>query len=324
MQIRIISMIKNLLKISLLFTLILSTVSVSAQAIDQEEFITNYMWQRFIALKAPERPKIALVLSGGGARGLAHIGVLKVLDEEKLPVDIIIGNSVGALIGSMYAAGVPMEKIEQMGENVGWNDLTDFSDPSMIRLLLSKHLLSTEKMEQYLRQNIGNVRFEDLKIPFACVATDIKTGERIIMREGDVALAARASATLPGLFDPVPYRHRLLIDGGLSDNVPIDVAKLMGADYVIAVVASADITANEVSNVFMVLTQAIYIQGRILDAEKIRQADFVIIPKVKDVSAVDLGRSKDCVEAGVVAARQKIVELKQALIQRTTDSYLFR
>ncbi|MFH1368372.1 MAG: patatin-like phospholipase family protein [Elusimicrobiota bacterium] len=314
---------KHFFKTSLLIILSMS-IYTPARCLDQETFLTNYLWQRFIELAPPHRPRIALVLGGGGARGLAHIGVLKVLDEEKLPVDMIIGNSVGALVGSLYAAGVPMDKIEQIGENIGWNDLTNISDPSIIRLLITKRLLSTEKMEKYLQKNIGSVRFEDLKIPFACVATDLKTGERIILRDGDVALAARASSTVPGLFDPVPYRQRFLVDGGLSDNIPTDVARLLGADFIIAVVASADFSKYDVSNVFMVLTQSIYIQGRLLDNERLKLSDFTIIPKVKDVTAVDLSRSKDCIEAGVLAARQKILELKQALIQRTSDEYLFK
>lgn len=316
-------MVKNFLKITLLFTLILSALTPPAHSIDQEEFITNHLWQRFNVLKPPHRPKIALVLSGGGARGFAHIGVLKVLKEEKLPIDILVGNSVGALIGSLYAAGVPMDKIEQLGENVGWNDLTNISDTSMLRLLLTGNLLSTEKMEKYLRDNIKNARFEDLEIPFACIATDLKTGERVILREGDVALAARASATVPGLFDPVQYRHRYLIDGGLSDNIPTDVAQLLGADFIIAVVVSADISRNDVSNVFMVLTQSIYIQGRLLDSEKVKLADFVISPKVKDITAVDLNRSKECVESGVLATRQVIQELKRVLIKTASDHYIF-
>jgi NTE family protein len=277
-----------------------------------------------ISLTPPNRPKIALVLSGGGARGLAHIGVLKVLNEEKLPIDMIVGTSVGALVGSLYAAGVPMEKIEKIGENIGWNDLTNISDPNLFRLMLTRRLLSTEKMEKYLESNIGDIGFEELNIPFACIATDLKTGERIIMREGKVALAARASATVPGLFDPVEYGHRYLVDGGLSDNVPIDIAKLLGADFIIAVVISGDISIHDVSNVFKVLNQSIYIQGRLLDAEKIKTADFVISPNVKDVTAVDLSKSKECIEAGTSAARLAVMELKKKLIERTSDYYLFK
>lgn len=304
--------------------LLLPFIPARSFTIDQEEFITDYLWQRVVSLAPPDRPKIALVLGGGGARGTAHIGVLKVLSEEKVPVDIIVGNSVGALVGALYAGGQSMDKIEKLGENVGWNDLTNYSDPAILRLIISRRLLSTEKMELYLKNSMGNQRFEDLKIPFACIATDLKTGERIILREGEVAPAARASATVPGLFDPVEYRHRLLVDGGLSDNIPIDVAKLMGADYVIAVAVMSDISVHDVSNVFKVLMQSIYIQGRQLDMQKLKEADFVIAPDVKEVSAADLSKSKECMDAGEAAARQAVAGLKKKIIEKTPDYYLFK
>jgi len=291
---------------------------------DEDKLITGYLWKKFVRLSPPRRPKIALVLGGGGARGLAHIGVLKVLREENVPIDMVVGTSVGALIGAVYCAGEPMDKIEKMGETINWNDLTNLSDSSLVRLLISDHLLSTEKIEKYLSEKIGNKNFEDLKIPFACVATDLVTGEKIIFREGQVARAARASSTIPGIFDPVQFRHRYLVDGGLFDNIPTDVAKLMGADIIIAVSVSADFSKNDISNVFMILTQSIYIQGRQLEEERAKLADVVIRPRVGDVSAVDLGRSRECIDAGVSAARQSVGQIKLRLIESVTDYYLFQ
>jgi NTE family protein len=240
-----------------------------------------------------------------------------------VPVDVVVGTSVGALIGAMYAAGAPMAKIEKMGETTGWDDITNLSDTSLVKMLITEHLLSTEKMEKYLHDTIGVVRFDALNIPFACVATDLITGERIIFREGEVALAARASATIPGLFTPVEYRHRYLIDGGLFDNIPADVAKLLGADFIIVAAVSADFSKNNIANAFMILTQSIYIQGRLLDEEKLKLADVIIRPQVNDISAVDLGRSKECINAGTLATRKSLQELKCRLIERTSDVYLF-
>jgi NTE family protein len=302
----------------------LYAASLPGAALDEEKILTDYLWDRVITVPPSKRPKIALVLSGGGARGLAHIGVLKVLEEEKVPIDMIVGTSVGAMIGALYAAGVPIGKIEKMGENIGWNELTDVSDASIVKMFITDHLLSTEKMERYLNDNIGRRRFDELKIPFACVATDLVTGERIILREGEVAPAARASSTIPGIFDPVEYRHRYLVDGGLFDNIPTDVAKLLGADFIIVVAVTADFSKHNLSNAFMILTQAIYIQGKQLDEEKLKLADTVICPQVSDVSSVDLGRSRECIEAGILAARQSINQLKHRLIERTSDQYLFR
>src|SRR5262245_47085817 len=175
---------------------------------EQETLLVDALWTRFRDLPAGRRPKVALVLGGGGARGLAHIGILKIFEREKVPVDLIVGTSVGALVGALYAAGLPVKDIERMGEEIGWNKLTDLSAARLVRLLVTEQLLSTQKMQQYIQHYIGEKNFADLKIPFVCVAADLRTGEQIVMREGSVALAARASATMPGVFRPVPYRHR--------------------------------------------------------------------------------------------------------------------
>jgi NTE family protein len=307
--------------ITLLFVI---SLAYPALPLNEEEFLTDYLWSRVLKLSPPERPRIALVLGGGGARGLTHIGVLKVLEEEKIPVDIIAGTSVGALVGALYSAGIPLDKIESMADSVGWSDLVDVSGPALAKLLIANSLLSSDKMEQYLQDNIGKVRFDELKIKFACVATDLVTGERIIFREGDVAPAARASATIPGVFQPVEYRHRFLVDGGLLDNIPTDVAELMGADFIIAVTASGDFTKNEISNVFMVLTQSINIQGKILDESRLKKADVVIKPHVGDISVLDLGRSKECINSGVLAAKKAVDEIKKTIIRSTSDYYLFK
>lgn len=178
-------------------------------------------------------------------------------------------------------------------------------------------------MEKFLKVEIGNARFDELKVPFACVATDLLTGERIIFREGDVALAVRASATVPGIFEPVEYRHRYLVDGGLVDNVPTDVARFLGSDFTIAVTAAGDFSKNSVSNVFMVLTQAIYIQGKLLEQKNLGSADIVIQPNVSGVSSINLGSIDECIEEGIDSAKKSVYGLKQKLIDRTSDYYLF-
>jgi NTE family protein len=258
---------------------------------------------------------VALVLAGGGARGLAHIGVLKAFEREKVPLDLVVGTSVGAIVGALYCAGVPPEKIERMAAEVGWDKLSNLSATGVVRLLVSERLLSTKKMEGYLRAAFGDKTFADLKIPFACVAADLRTGERIILREGSVALAARASATIPGVFEPVPYRHRLLIDGGVIDNVPTDVARLLGADVVLCADAPVDFTRNKVSNVFMTLSQALYIQGQVISRERLAQADWVVTPEVGGIGATELNRSPECVAAGETAARRAMESLRRLLVR---------
>ncbi|MEW6041589.1 MAG: patatin-like phospholipase family protein, partial [Elusimicrobiota bacterium] len=282
-----------------------------------DDFLSKYFWREVITLLPPKRPRIAVVLSGGGARGLAHIGVLKVFKEEGVPIDVITGTSVGALVGALYCSGVSPEKIEEMAGDVGWADLTNISNASIIELVVAGKLLSSENMERYISENIGNKQFHELKTQFACTATDLKTGEKIIFREGDVASAVRASATIPGLFSPVEYRHRYLVDGGLVDNIPTDLARSLGADVVVAIDIQADFTRYSASNVLLALNQAIYIQGSLLSSESLKKADIVIQPKVSDVSAYELWRGRECIEAGIVAARQSMREIKRQIMDRT-------
>ena len=288
----------------------------SFDAADEESLVVDALWAKFKVLPAGQRPKIALVFGGGGARGLAHVGVLKVLRQEGVPVDMIVGTSVGAIVGALAAADVPTEEIEKMGAEVGWNNLTDLSKSNLVKLLVSEELLSTKKMEEYLRKRFGDKTFADLKIPFACLSTDLRTGEQIILREGNVALAARASATMPGVFQPVPYRHRLLVDGGIVDNVPTDVAKLLGADVIVCVNVPPDFSRNAPSNVLTTLNQAIYIQGQVIVQERLALADVLIEPQVRDVNAFELWKSKECMAAGEAAARKAMPALRRALVAR--------
>ncbi len=277
------------------------------------ELLRDALWLKTRSMPKERRPRVALVLSGGGARGLAHIGALKVLAREKMPVDLIVGTSVGAIVGALYAADVPVPEIESMAARVGWDKLTDVSTARVVRLLLSERLLSTAKMEDYLTARIGPRAFADLTTELACVAADLRTGEEIILREGPVALAARASATMPGVFDPVPYRHRLLIDGGVVNNVPTDVARRLGADVVICVYLPADFSRNNVTNVLSTLTQALYIQGQVISEERLKLADLVIRPDVADIAASELGRSREAMDAGARAAEAALPAIKSFL-----------
>jgi NTE family protein len=274
------------------------------------------LWQRVADKPVGQRPRIILVLGGGGARGLSHIGVLRVLEQEHIPVDQIIGVSVGALIGALYAAGLPVDKIEQMSREVGWSTLTDFSRFRVLKLILSEELLSTNRMEDYLDKSIGNKYFTDLKIPFTCIATDLRSGEKVVFKEGPVAFAARASATIPGLFKPVPYRQRSLVDGGLVDNLPTNLVAVGENDFVLAVLPQADEERDDVDTILKTLVRAVEIQKDVMMAERKRDADFLIEPRVGTVSIVDLNRSAECIEAGQLATRQAAVELKKKILQR--------
>jgi NTE family protein len=285
--------------------------------VSAERFAAETMWKSLKKMPAGERPKVILVLGGGGARGLSHIGVLRVFEEEGIPIDEIVGVSVGALIGALYSSGIPVDQINTMAREIGWGNLTDYSKTAMMKLILRDELLSSNGMEAYLKQHLGERTFADLKIPFACVATDIGTGERVVFREGPLVLAARASATIPAIFKPVEYRHRLLVDGGLVDNLPTDVANVPGVnDVVIGVLPRGDMAITNKASVFRSLVRSIDIQKDIIIESKKKSADFVIEPDTGSVSMVDLGRSADCIEAGTVAARKAALDIKALVLSR--------
>lgn len=306
------------------FSLFLILLSFSAIAVaadhrpvpDEDKALMDALWDDYRAVPNKPAVHVGLALGGGGARGLAHIGVLKVFEQEGVPIDRIAGSSVGALIGALYAAGSSTEDLERMAHDIGWSALTNYSGVTMVRLIMVQTLLSTDRMEAYLRKRMGDIRFDELKIPFVCAATDLQTGERVVFREGPVVPAARASATIPGLFSPVVFRHRYLVDGGLVSNLPTDLVRSIGADIVVASDVSSDYSSVEPKSVFSTMAQAIYIQGLQLNQDSRRLADVVIAPNLRDISPTDLTRSAECIDAGSRAAHHAVVEVKQKLIDR--------
>lgn len=289
---------------------------VMPEGVTAERLAVETVWQGVERLRPGQRPRIVLVLGGGGAKGLSHIGVLRALQEERIPVDEIVGVSVGALIGALYASGLSVGEIEKMAEDIGWNALTDFNRATMVRLVLAEELLSSSRMETYLNERIGGKTFSDLNIPFTCIATDIKNGERVVFREGPVAIAARASATFPAIFHPVPYRHRMLVDGGVVDNLPTDVLPRDENSVVVGVLPRGDAVSAENLSIFKALVRTIEIQKDIIIDQKRQSADLMIEPNVSGVSIIDLGKSRECMEAGVVAARRAAPELKRIVMRR--------
>lgn len=176
-------------------------------------------------------PRIGLALGSGGARGSAHTGVLKVLEAEGIPVSIIAGSSIGALIGAAHAAGIPVDEVEQEWMSTGARRVFRSFAPTLPRAGLS----SGNELKKMLVGLLGDLRIEDLSYPYAAVACDIDTGDAVVLSEGSLVDAVRASTAIPGIFHPVRKNERLLVDGGLVNPVPVDVCRDLGADFVIAV-----------------------------------------------------------------------------------------
>ncbi|MBN1137533.1 MAG: patatin-like phospholipase family protein [Anaerolineae bacterium] len=177
---------------------------------------------------AAGRKRVGLALSGGGARGAGHVGVLEVLDREKVPIDCIAGTSAGSLVGAAYAAGIRGERLVELTRQTRWRHMARFTWPH-------DGLVSFAPLERYLTRTMGDLTFADLEIPFAAVATDMATGEQVTLRQGRVAPAVRASCSVPGVVAPLELNGRLLADGGVVNNLPISVVRDMGAEVVIAV-----------------------------------------------------------------------------------------
>ncbi len=321
---RQISTLRRSLKAWVFGLMLLSAPAARAEVVyptgvSEQRMATEILWKDVGQLKAGQRPRVILVLGGGGARGLSHIGVLRVLEQERIPVDQIVGVSVGALIGALYASGLSVDEIERMARDIGWNKVSDFSRVRMVKLVLNEQLFSTRKMEVYLNRRIGNKTFADLRIPFACLATDIETGEPVVFNEGPVVTAARASATIPVIFRPVEVRQRRLVDGGLVDNLPVDIVPPVEGDVVVGVLPRGEMMATEVTSIFKAMVRTIDIQKEQLMNEQRNKADFMIEPDVGSVTMVDLARSRECIEAGTLAALKGAVDLKRLIIQRVVE-----
>lgn len=174
------------------------------------------------------RKRVGLALGGGGARGAGHVGVLEVLDREKVPVDCVAGSSVGALVGAAYAAGIRGQRLAELTRQTRWRNVIRPAWPC-------DGMISFAPLERYLTRIVGDVTFADLEIPFAALAADVTTGELIVLHTGQVAPAVRASCSVPGIVTPLQLDGRMLVDGGVVNNLPISVVRAMGADVVIAV-----------------------------------------------------------------------------------------
>ena len=250
--------------------------------------------------------RVALVLGGGSARGLAHLGVLKVLKREKIPVDFVVGTSVGSLIGAIYALDLPLKQSIAVAEKLTWKDLNDF-------VLSKMGLLQGRDLEKLIGETINWKRFEDLKIPLAIVTTDVEKGEEVVFTSGNLVKMIRASCSVPGAFVPVKFEGRLLIDGGIKNTVPVSVARKMGASFIIASDVGFCVRKGSVNNIFQVIFQAVQIMGQELNNYQAMSADIAIRPHLGDMDQLAFHRGKEAIEQGEKAAEEALPYLLQSL-----------
>ncbi|HXG83452.1 MAG TPA: patatin-like phospholipase family protein [Pyrinomonadaceae bacterium] len=255
------------------------------------------------------RKKIGLALSGGAARGFAHLGVLKVLAAHNIPVDFVAGTSAGSFAGGALASGLSAGQIIDMSRRIGWFNMTGFS-------FSPKGLLSNQAMGAFIERHFPVSRFEKLPIPFASIACDLETGEEVVLKNtGDLSLAIRASCAIPGVFVPVEIGGRKLIDGGVVAPVPTKAVRKLGAEIVIAVdVISSGATywGSPVTLLGVFFQSAMMLLQTAAKAHHYR-ADVVIIPKISHLRPDEIGKMDEFIKAGEAAAYEKIDEIKRLI-----------
>ncbi|HWT02405.1 MAG TPA: patatin-like phospholipase family protein [Pyrinomonadaceae bacterium] len=256
-----------------------------------------------------QRPRVGLALSGGVARGFAHIGVLRVLEEHNIPVDYIAGTSAGSLVAAAYAAGMSVDEVANVSRGMRWKDVG--------RVTLSRlGVQSNARLEEFVRAHLPVKRFEDLRVPLAIVATDLKTGSAVIMTEGDVAFAVRASCALPGWYVPVTDDHgRQLVDGGLVANIPTAAVRALGADLVIAVDVNCEGAKfiGPPHSVIGVILQSMMVIQRTAAIHQLHDADVVVMPKTGHIRWDEMQRADDLIQLGEQAARSCVERIKHLL-----------
>jgi NTE family protein len=253
-------------------------------------------------------PKIALVLGGGSAKGFAHVGVIRALEQEKIPIHIIVGTSVGSLIGGIYASNPESFQLEWTAFKIDRNDILD---PSLVHSKFGP--VQGVRLESFVEQAVKIKRIEDTKIPFYPIATDLNTGETIVLEKGSIAKAVRASSSIPGIFVPVTFDNRTLVDGGVTNNIACDVAKNKGADIVIAVNISRDIKETNINSLIDIVGQSAAIMMHEASKSKLKYADVVIEPNTKGVSMFDFSQKKYLMDEGIRAAKQSIPKIRELM-----------
>ncbi len=292
--------------------------------VEEDAILRDFAWQEFIQLPKEKRPTVGVTLSAGALRGASHIGVIEVLSEAGLPIDYMSGTSMGCIVGALYNAGLPLEHLQDLVNNINTSYISkDFNIGGILKYLFAEKLFSSEEFQEFIDKEVGSKNYEDLPIPFACVSADIKTGEKVVFDSGPLSLGVRASMNLPGVFEPVEYRQRLLVDGGIVDYMPVDLVKKMGADFTIAVYALPNFAGSKPNNIMGYVLRIGDLRGAVLTEDSEHQADFVILSRVGEIGSSDRSKTSLAIEIGAASAYQELPKLKEKLIINGVN-YVFK
>jgi len=258
-------------------------------------------------IKPPPRPaKIALVLGAGVSRGFAHIGVLKILESNKIPIHMIVGTSAGSFVGSIYAYGFTAFQLQKMSFSIERGDIVDLTIPD-------NGFVKGEKLEEYINTLLNNTPIEKLRIPFYAVATDIQNAQEVVFGKGNTGTAVRASCSIPGIFRPVKVGDRTYVDGGVVSPVAVDAARRYGADFVIAVDISSDIGDRPPESTIETILQSVSIMYSKLSSIQLSKADIVIRPKVGYIGSSDFTKKHEAVLEGEKAAIEALPDINNLI-----------
>ena len=254
----------------------------------------------------PREPVIALALGGGGAKGFAHIGVIKVLESHGIKPKIVTGTSAGSFVGSIYASGKTPYQLQQLAMQLKESDLRDLT-------FNRQGIVLGQKLQDYVNANVGNKQIQQFPIRFAAVATRLDNGKKTEFIRGNAGQAVRASCSIPNVFVPATIANVKYVDGGLVSPIPVGTAKSMGADIVIAVDISARPTKTGAGNMLGLLDQTINIMGQQSINQELQQATVVIQPKVGNLGVLDLSSSQNAILEGEQAAQRKMPVIEAAI-----------
>jgi NTE family protein len=269
--------------------------------------VTKKLWERVQewVRHLGQKPKIGLALGTGGVWGVAHIGVLSVFHELEIPISYLSGCSAGAFVGALYAGGVEGEVLEECGRRYGWRDA------GRLRLSPKMGLASNERMTDYLKKRIGTPRFDQLRLPFYVVTTNLSTGQKRLFHEGPVIPAVRASCAIPGIFEPIEIDGELYCDGGLVDRLPCEVLREAGADVVIGVELGHGEDTWRPRNVSEVISRAIEIVTGSQEEARIKSADLFIRLTLTGLSEFAFDDNITLMERGREAALSQLTQWHQ-------------
>ncbi len=250
--------------------------------------------------------RIGLALGGGAAKGFAHIGVIKMLEANGIRADVVAGTSAGSVVGALYASGMDPFQMQEQAFGMDEAKIRDVQ-------FFSRGLVQGQKLQDYVNQLVGNRPIEKLKLPFAAVSTQLEDGHRTVFVRGNTGQAVRASSSIPGVFEPVTIGGRHYVDGGVVSPVPVDAARQLGADMVIAVDISTKADGSNPQGMLGVVGQSISIMGQKLGEQELGRADVVIRPKVNQIGATDFEQKNQAILEGERAAQAAMPAIKAKL-----------